>query len=98
MQLNRKEIFGFLFLVFLNPLSIEASQIQICEIRFGEKNLDKKELRNTLRVENPWTKVCKQIGIEYDSQGNPEIEKPIYACCRETIGSEATSVEAQEVD
>ncbi len=71
-------------------------QIRICEIKFGERALDLKSSSATAVSENPWKKICYQIGVEHDSQGNPEESKPIYACCRDPVGAEVNTSYSEE--
>lgn len=56
---------------------------QICEIKYGEKNLDQNKAINsfTRLLNNQNIEKCHQIGIEFNEFGEELSDKPIYACC-----------------
>ncbi len=72
----------------LISIPVAFSQVQICDIRYSDQGLEKQELRSRGSLSNPWEKICQQIGVEHDEMGKPNIDKPIFACCRDGIGEE----------
>ncbi len=86
------------FILILIDTQVAFTQIQICEIKFGGRELDKKGLTSQFNSDNPWQKICHQIGVEHDKQGRPENDKPIFACCRDAIGIESDSAYLEEAE
>ena len=75
-----------LILLAINSLMLQdytIAETQICEIRYGEKDLDKEKRANPISrlLNNESQKKCHKIGMEYDNFGQEIPEKPIYACC-----------------
>ena len=54
---------------------------QICEIKYGKKNLEK---TNTGFPFVLLKTRCWQIGVEFNDVGDAITDKPIYACCKPT--------------
>ena len=72
-------LLGLISLTLISNTKLLA-QVKICDIRYNLNSLDNKELTRHSSIEaNPWRKTCQKIGNEYDSYGNPILEKPIYA-------------------
>ncbi len=68
-------------LVNLFPTGVSA-EVQICEIKYGQKNLERsKSLERLTQLLNNKKESCYQIGNEFNKEGKAIPEKPIYACC-----------------
>ena len=75
-----------LFLLILPEVAL--AQVKICEIKYGQKDLEKKELKiNLLRnIKNKPPVKCHKIGVEHNDYLEPQYNKPIYACCHSAKG------------
>ena len=68
--------------LFFNPIASKSDTL-ICEIKYDETDLIKKEsVKNLIRqvTKQPLVE-CEQIGVEYNDQQEPIKSKPIYSCC-----------------
>ncbi len=70
-------------MLLMSPLEVKAN-VRSCEIRYGETGLDNDvSSMNFVRgVSNQLLKTCHRIGVEHHENGEPILNKPIYACCR----------------
>ena len=69
----------YIALAFLGESTVALGQGQICEIKYGETGLEKRNM--TFPVLLLKTR-CHRIGVEFDQFGDAVPEKPIFACCR----------------
>ncbi len=68
----------FIALSFIGVQAIASGKEKICQIKYGEKDLDKKYMTFPFLL---FQTRCNQIGVEFDEFGDAMPEKPIFACC-----------------
>ena len=78
-----KKLFFTVFVYMAFPLTA-FPETQICEIKYGEKNLTKQGGEETVGrlMNNKRKERCDQIGNEFNKDGIELKDKPIYACCK----------------